>query len=154
MMLKIARFLSLFCVALTLGLAFCHVMEVAGKLRLGGAYWLTVQHNLYVAFGPPVGAGIEVAAVALTWLVALLVRHRRPAFAWTVAAGLCVTLGMVEWGLVMAPVNDALNAWTAATLPPDWTSYRNQWELGHALHAGLFALGFGALVIAILAEAP
>jgi hypothetical protein len=154
MTLRIARFLSLLCVALTLGLAFCHVMENAGKLRLGGADWLTVQHNLYVAFGPPVGAGIEVAAIALTWLVAILARHRRPAFAWTLAAALCVTLGMVAWGLIVAPMNEALNAWTAATLPADWTSYRNQWELGHAVHAGLFALGFGALVIAILAEAP
>ena len=49
MILKIVRFLNLLLVALTLGLTFCHVMEIPGKLRLSGAAWLTVQHNLYIA---------------------------------------------------------------------------------------------------------
>src|SRR3954447_3865402 len=40
MVLKVLRFVSLFLMALTLGLTFCHVMEIAGKLRLSGAEWL------------------------------------------------------------------------------------------------------------------
>lgn len=67
------RFGSLYLVALTLGLAFAHVLELPGKLRLGGADWLTVQHNLYVGFGTA-GAVVEVAAVLATWLAAYLVR--------------------------------------------------------------------------------
>jgi hypothetical protein len=31
---------------------------------------------------------------------------------------------------------------------------RNQWEIGHAIHAGFFGLGFSALVTALLAETP
>lgn len=152
--LRTFRFLSLLLVALTLGLAFCHVMEIPGKLRLAGPDWLRVQQNLYVAFGPPLGAGIEVAAIACTWLTALLTRHRRPAFAWTVAAGVAVTTGLALWGLVVAPVNTAVNGWTAATLPPNWTAWRFRWELGHAIHALCLALGFAALVAALLAETP
>src|SRR3954469_12240697 len=83
MVLKVLRFLSLLLVALTLGLTFCHVMEIAGKLRPSGAEWLTVQHNPYVAFGPALGAWIEVGAIVLTWSVAFLVRRRRPAAWWT-----------------------------------------------------------------------
>jgi len=93
-----------------LGLAFAHVMEIPGKLRLPGEVWLTIQQNLYVAFGPPLGAGIEVAAIALTWLTAALSRHRRPAFALSVAAGIAVTLGLALWGLVVAPANTTLSA--------------------------------------------
>lgn len=48
----------------------------------------------------------------------------------------------------------ALNAWAPETLPPDWAAWRNRWELGHTLHAGFFALAFGCLATAILAETP
>jgi hypothetical protein len=155
MTLRVVRFLALLCVALTLGLAFAHVLEIPGKLRLPGEVWLTVQQNLYVAFGPPLGAGIEVAAIALTWLAAVLGRRRRrPAFALSVAAGTAVTLGLASWGLVVAPANTVLSAWTAATLPPDWAAVRFRWELGHALHAACLAVGFSALLGAILAETP
>ncbi len=140
-------------VALTLGMTFCHVMEMPGKLRLDGATWLTVQHNLYVAFGT-VGAVIEVLAILLTWVVVAQARGRRSAFPWTVAAGLSVTAGLAVWIAVVAPVNAALSTWTPATLPPDWSSYRDRWEIGHALHAALLALGFGALVSALLVETP
>jgi hypothetical protein len=154
MALRVVRFLALLCVALTLGLAFAHVMEIPGKLRLPGEVWLIVQQNLYVAFGPPLGAGIEVAAIALTWLTAVLGRHRRPAFALSVAAGTAVTLGLAVWGLIVAPANTTLSAWTVATLPPDWAAVRFRWELGHALHAACLAVGFMALLGAILAETP
>jgi hypothetical protein len=43
MILNATRFLSLLLVALTLGMTFCHVMEIPGKLRLDGATWLIVQ---------------------------------------------------------------------------------------------------------------
>jgi hypothetical protein len=151
MTLKIIRYLSLLLVALTLGMTFAHVMEIPGKLRLDGATWLTVQHNLYVAFGI-VGAAIEVLAILLTWTLLLMVRQRRPAVWWTLAAAVCVTAGLADWFLLVAPMNAALSVWTPATLPADWTRYRDQWETGHAIHAGLFALGFSALVIALLAE--
>ncbi len=131
-------------------MTFCHVMEIPGKLRLGGAAWLTVQHNLYFAFGV-VGAAIELLSILLTWVVVFLVR-RRPAFFWTLGAALCVTAGLVGWFLMVAPMNAALSGWTAETLPADWTSYRNQWEAGHAMHAAFFGLGFSALVVALLAE--
>ena len=153
MALKVVRFINLLLVALTLGMTFCHVMEIAGKLRLDGAAWLTVQHNLYVAFGV-VGAAIEVLAIVLTWVTALMVRGRRPAARWTLAAAACVTAGLGVWFALVAPMNAALSGWTPETLPADWTSYRNQWEIGHAVHAALFGLGFGALVVALLAEIP
>jgi membrane associated rhomboid family serine protease len=153
-MLKLLRFLGLLLVALTLGLTWCHVLEIPGKLRLGGAEWLTVQHNLYIAFGPPVGAPIEVAAILLAWWVFVLVRRRWPAAGWTLAGAICTTLGLVVWFWLVAPMNAIIAGWTPQSLPPDWTAVRNQWEIGQAAHAALFGLGFGALVAALLAETP
>ena len=119
MSLHITRFLSLLLVALTLGMTFCHVLEIPGKLRFEGAAWLTVQQNLYVAFGV-VGAAIEVLSILLTWVVVVQVRSRRPAVYWTVGAALCVTIGLLAWAVLVAPINAALSGWTPATLPADW----------------------------------
>jgi hypothetical protein len=149
--MRAARFLSLYLVALTLGLAFAHMLELPGKLRLEGADWLTMQHNLYLGFGT-VGAGVELLAVLTAWLAAVLVRARRPAVGWTLAAALLVSAGLAAWFLLVAPMNEAMAARTPATLPPDWATVRNRWEAGHAVHAALFALGFAALLASVLAE--
>ena len=153
-MLKLRRFVDLLLVVLTFGMTWCHVVEIPGKLRLTGDQWLAVQHNLYVAFGPPFGAPIEVAAIVLTWCVFSLVRNRHPANRWTLAAALCTTAALAAWFLLVAPMNTILSGWTAQTLPPDWISVRNQWEFGHAVHSLLFLLGFGALVAGVLTETP
>ncbi len=128
--------MSLLLVALTLGMTFCHVMEMPGKLRLDAGTWLAGQQKLYVAFGT-VGAVIEVLAILLTWPVAVQVRHCQPAFRCTVAAGGYVSAGLAVWFALVAPVNNVLSGWTPAILPSDWSSYRDRWETGHAIHAAL-----------------
>jgi hypothetical protein len=136
------------------GLAFCHVMEIPGKLRLNGPEWLVVQQDLYVTFGAPIGAAIEVASILLTWILVFFVRSRRPAFYWTLVAAICVTAGLAAWFAVVAPMNAVFGAWTPDALPADWTRVRYRWELGHAIHAALFGFGFSALVVTLLVETP
>jgi len=154
MAVKILRFVGLLSVTLIFGLAFCHVMEIPGKLRLNGTEWLSVQQNLYVAFGFPLGAAIEILSIVLTWVLVFQVRLRRPAFYWTLAAAISVTAGLAAWFALVAPMNAVFGAWTADAIPADWTRIRDRWEIGHAVHAVLFALGFTSLVVAILAETP
>ncbi|HVO03383.1 MAG TPA: hypothetical protein VMT54_14350 [Candidatus Cybelea sp.] len=151
MLLKFVRFLNLLLVALTLGMTFCHALEYPGKLKLTGLEWLTVQHNIYIAFGV-VGAIIEVTAIATTWVVFGQLRGWKTARVLTLLAAVCGTAALGIWFAYVDPVNSALNAWTPETLPDNWTRFRDQWEAGHAVSAALFALAFGALVIAIMSE--
>ena len=65
-------------------------------------------------------------------------------------AAVCTTAGLVAWSLRVAPMNALLNGWTPATLPPDWTACRDQWELGHAIHAALFGVALVALLSAMV----
>lgn len=154
MLVKCVRFVTLLLVGLTLGLLWAHVLEWPGKLRLASSQWLAVQHNLYIAFGPPMGAPIEVASILLTWVLFWLVRRRRPAAWLTLAAAVCVTCGLAVWFWLVAPMNAVLNAWTPEALPVTWTDVRDQWETGQAIHAALFGAGFGALILALLVEMP
>jgi hypothetical protein len=151
MLLKLVRFFNLLLVALTLGMTFCHALEYPGKLKLTGAEWLTVQHNIYVAFGV-IGAIIEVTAILTTWIVFAQLRSWKLARVLTLLAALCVTAALGIWFAWVDPVNTALNAWTPETLPDNWTSFRDRWEAGHAASAVLFLLAFSALVVALLSE--
>ncbi len=151
--MKTLRFANLYLVALTLGLVFAHVMEIPGKLRLDGPTWLAVQHNLYVAFGL-VGAAIEILAILTSWILVVLLRGRGRTLTWTVVGAVAVSAELVDWFVLVSPANEVLNGWTAATLPADWTDIRNRWEIGHAIHFALFALGFGALLAAVIGETP
>jgi hypothetical protein len=151
MLLKFVRFVNLLLVALTLGMTFCHALEYPGKVRLTGPEWLTVQHNIYVAFGV-VGAVVEVTAIATTWIVFAQIRTWKASRVLTLLAALCTTAALAIWFGWVDPVNTALKAWTPETLPENWMSFRDQWEAGHAVSAVLFLLAFSALVVAILSE--
>lgn len=150
-MLKVIRFVNLLLVALTLGMTFSHALEYPGKAKLDGAEWLTVQHNVYLAFGV-VGAIIEVTAILTTWIVFAQIRSWKLARVLTLLAGLATTAALGIWFGWVDPVNTALKAWTPATMPDNWMSFRDRWEAGHAVSAILFGLAFSALVVAILSE--
>jgi hypothetical protein len=150
-MLKVLRFVNLLLVALTLGMTFSHALEYPGKAKLDGAEWLTVQHNVYLAFGV-VGAIIEVTAILTTWIVFAQIRSWKLARVLTLLAGLATTAALGIWFGWVDPVNTALKAWTPATMPDNWMSFRDRWEAGHAVSAILFGLAFSALVVAILSE--
>jgi H+/Cl- antiporter ClcA len=150
-MLKILRFVNLLLVALTLGMTFSHALEYPGKAKLDGVEWLTVQHNVYLAFGV-VGAIIEVTAILTTWIVFAQIRSWKLARVLTLLAGLATTAALGIWFGWVDPVNTALKAWTPETMPDNWMSFRDRWEAGHAVSAILFGLAFSALVVAILSE--
>jgi hypothetical protein len=132
-------------VALILGLAFAHLAELPGKLRLDGPTWLTVQQNLYIGFGR-LAAVAEPLGILMAWILVFMLRGYRSSFRLALLAAACTTVGLVEWALVVSPMNTLLNGWSVASLPPNWTACREQWELGHALHAILFGVAFCALL--------
>jgi hypothetical protein len=63
-----------------------------------------------------------------------------------VRAAVCLGAALVEFFLVVAPVNAAFAACTANTLPADWPDYRRQWKVGHAIGFGLALTAFCALL--------
>jgi hypothetical protein len=140
----IVPLLSLIFVVLTFGLTFAHVVEIVGKLRLDARDWLTVQQNLYVGFGP-IGATCELLAIAFTWQTVWQRRGGGSEARLTVIAAIAASVGLIVWALVVSPMNTTLSAWTPESIPPDWTSVRNRWELGHAVQAVLYAIAFISL---------
>ena len=148
-LLRFLLFIDLLLIALVFGLAFAHAMELPGKLQLNGPVWLTVQRTLYNSFGPFASVA-EPLGIGLAWILAMLLRHETPAGRLVLLAAVCSSAGLIDWLIVVSPMNALTNSWTPATLPPDWMATRNRWELGHVGHAILFGAAFCALAWAML----
>jgi hypothetical protein len=156
MLLKVTRFVAILLAALTLGLSFCHLMQLPSRLGWDQYLWVgsTVQGGLYAMFGS-VGAALFIATVIVLGLLAFFLReHGRPGYALTLAAALLFVLALVLWGILVYPVNVELAKWVNGPVPADWTSYRARWEWGHAVIACVELLGFAALVWSVLEDTP
>jgi hypothetical protein len=154
MLLKGTRFAAMMLAALTLGLGFCHLMQLPSRLGWDQYLWVgsTVQGGLYAAFGS-VGAVIFLATVIVLALNAYFTReHGRPGFRLALIAALLFAAALVLWWVLVYPVNVELAKWVNGPVPSDWTDYRARWEWGHAIIALVELLGFAALIAAVLAD--
>lgn len=156
MALKSTRFAALMLAALTLGLAFCHLMQLPSRLGWDQYLWVgsTVQGGLYAMFGS-VGAVIFVATIIALGLNTYFVReHGRPGFSLALAAAALFALAMALWWVLIYPVNVELAKWVDGPVPSDWTEYRASWEWVHAVIALVEFAGFAALIGSVLADTP
>jgi hypothetical protein len=155
-MLKTIRFIAIMLAALTLGLGFCHLMQLPARMAWDQYLWVgsTVQGGLYAMFGS-VGAIIFVGAViALGLLTYFVHEHRRPGFQLALTAALLFALAMLLWWGLVYPANVQLASWVNGEVPPDWTDWRDRWEWGHAVIALVELAGFAALIGSVLADTP
>lgn len=147
------RFVTLTLAALTMGMAFSHVLEMPVKLAYSGPHWLLLQQTLYGNFRA-LGALIDVCAVACAVVLTFAVRGRHPALRWTLLGTICLVGAHATWWAAVVPVNAQIAQYTAQTLPSDWPQLRLHWEYAHAMRAVLHAAALGALLASVLAETP
>ena len=121
-----------------------HVLELPSKLTLDGPLWLAIQQHLYRGWGAAFGP-VEIAVLVLTGVLladSWRTGTRRP----YIIAVVCYAAMIAVFFIFNAPVNEALNGWTATTLPTDWDAYRLRWEVGHAIAAALSVIAFVTLL--------
>lgn len=152
-LIKTWQFFTIIFVALSMGMAFSHLLEMPAKMTYNGALWLKLLQTLYWGYGT-IGAVIEVLAVITSIVLVFLVRHRPVVFRWTLLGAFCMVLAHVCWWIWVHPVNTTLIPLTPNTLPVNWKNLRDQWEYTHALRAVLQIIALVAIVISILIEVP
>jgi len=135
----------------TLG-PIAHLLELPSKLTLDGALWLSIQQNLYRGWGTLFGP-VEIAALLCSLALFLWTKGDRGHRNGYLIAVVCYLSMIAYFFLFNDVVNQALNHWTAATLPHDWTRYRLKWETGHALAALFSVVAFVVLLQAYIREA-
>jgi hypothetical protein len=154
MFLKTIRFVAIMLAALTLGLGFCHLMQLPSRMGWDQYLWVgsTVQGGLYNLFGS-IGAVVFAATVIALALLAYFVReHERPGFRLALIAAILFALALMLWWVLVYPVNVELAKWVNGPVPADWTDYRSRWEWGHAIISLVELLGLAALIASVLAD--
>ena len=157
--------ITVFLVALVMGLALAHALEFPGKMRLGREQYMTTQTIYYPGF--TIGGVGEVLGIITTLVLVLLTPRNNPAFWWTVVAFIAVTATHLVFWVITQPVNrywvsqmklpnaaqhffsvDAGNR-QAKGLQEQWEALRNRWEYSHVTRAILAGVGLIALTIAV-----
>jgi hypothetical protein len=137
-----------------MGMAFSHALELIPKMRYDASLYLTLQRTLYPLFGAPMGAAIEVGAVAGSVILAFLARRRRNAFALTMTAAICMLAAHAIWWLWVNPANVAMFGMTIRNPPQDWRTWRDQWEYAHLARFALEFISFTVLLLSVIRETP
>ena len=132
------RLLTVVSVAFCLIPAGAHFFELANKMSLSTAEYMTAQ-KIYAGWSF-FGLAIT-AAIVLTLTHTLMVRAERTAFLLSLAALVCLGVTQVIFWTFTYPMNVATSNWTIT--PQDFEAARRQWEYSHAVNA---VLTFVALV--------
>lgn len=144
---KTIYFIALFFVAVALGPALAHLLELPNKINLSREEYLTVQ-QIYRGWAL---LGIVVFGALLSTLaLTITLRHQRNAFIFALIAFLCIVGTQIVFWTYTYPANQATNNWTM--LPENWSDLRRQWEYSHATSAGLNLVALVAMILSVLAR--
>jgi hypothetical protein len=141
---------SLLLVALTMGSLYAHVLEIGPKLHYPPELYLRLNNSLYAWYGPPLGAAIQIGALAATGILVWLVRRLRRVRLFTTAALVLQAAALGNYFARVEPVNVHFRALSPGEVPSDFLALRAQWEYGHALDFALFTVAFVLLVSALM----
>lgn len=137
--------MTLLFVALSLGLEFAHVLEWGPKTDYSGRLYVRLQESLYVWFGY-LGSVLYILAILSTIVLALSLRSHHRARWYTAGAAGLEMIALIVFFAVIYPVNQRFPVHGNGTVPTDWTSLRDRWELGHTIGFALFTTSFLLLV--------
>jgi TRAP-type C4-dicarboxylate transport system permease small subunit len=142
MALRIAQFLALVLMAISLVPGGAHLFEMAHKLALSQEEYLIVQRIYagWALFAIPI-----FGALLATTLVAFLIRRQKAAALLAAFAPVSIAAFFAVFFTWTFPVNQATANWTQPTA--DWAELRLAWEYSHAVNALILFAGFCTLVV-------
>jgi hypothetical protein len=150
--LNAVRFSSIMTVALTMTAAVAHLMELPAKMQYEPPLYVRLHRTLYPTFGKTAGPA-EAAAVASTAALAWMAqRQHRRSSGLTVTAAACLAAAHGIFWRVVQPANIEMVRWPLDAIPQGWASWRNRWEYGHAVRAGLVTTALAALTWSVLRD--
>jgi uncharacterized membrane protein len=107
--------------------------------------FLEIGHTMIANLGGPMSVLMPAALLSSLMLLIVLFRQRRAAaFNLALVSLVLMALALVVTLAVNVPIDGEISGWTVNTLPSDWTTIRDRWELYHSIRTfvSLGALGF------------
>jgi len=141
---------SIMVTAVTMSAAVAHLMEMPAKMRYERELYVRLHRTLYPTFGTTAGPAEALAVASTAALAWRAQRNHCPSSRLTVVAAACLAAAHGMFWRVVQPANVEMMRWPLDAIPRDWATWRNRWEYGHAVRAGLVTAGLGALTWAVL----
>jgi hypothetical protein len=140
-------FSTIMSTAFTMAAAVAHVMELPAKMRYEPRLYVRLHRTLYPNFGRTAGPAEALAVISTNLFAWWTRRHRPEAFPHAAVAAACLTAAHGIFWSVVQPVNVEMMRWPLDAIPENWTNWRDRWEYGHAVRAGLVTAALGALAL-------
>ena len=102
--------------------------------QLSGETFVAVGHQMIRNLGTPMAILLPLSLLSALVTLALARQEGQAAAFWWLAAGFLLMVAVLVVTLaVEVPIDNRIQAWTAATLPADWRAIQARWELGHTI---------------------
>ena len=145
MALLSVRLLAIVFSALALIAPAAHLFELANKIAMTKADYFVVQ-GIYRGWW--LAGGFLLAAFVANVGLAVATRHQAWACRMAVTAAILIVANLTIFFVWTQPANAATQNWTIQ--PENWEAMRRQWEISHAINAGVMFAAFVASVLAAL----
>jgi len=153
--------ITVFLVAIAMGLSLAHALEYPGKMRLSREHYLATQTIYYPGF--TIGGVFEALGVLAALALVLVMPQGSTPFWWSLAGFLALTVMHAVFWIITQPVNrywaSNLKLSTAgqrffgaseSLRTDDWERLRNRWEYSHIVRSVFAAIGLICVTIAIV----
>ncbi len=156
MVLKVARFVNLFLVALLAGLLVGVFIVERALLEVSASVYTAVQKPKHEVFEPIMPVFNTLVIVSGLPVVLLLIRDRKTwVFGLTAIGVLCTIALTTTTLLVNVPINsEIINTWSVDNPPAYWEQVRDRWNLFHAIRTVLAIMALLCLLLAELLPQP
>lgn len=157
---RVAKVTTIVLFALVMGVFWGTWFSLSRTMsQLSAPAFVAVGHQMIHNLGVPMAILLPLALLSALVTGALLWRGRGAAFWWLLAGFILMVAALVITLAVEVPIDNQIQAWTAATLPGDWRQIQSRWELFHAIRtfasiAAVAAVTISAVVTARPARPP
>jgi uncharacterized membrane protein len=132
---RVAQVVTIVLFALVMGVfwgTWCSLSRTMDQLS--AETFVAVGHQMIHNLGTPMAILLPLALLSALITLALARQDGHRAAFWWLAAGFVLMVAVLVVTLaVEVPIDNRIQAWTAATLPADWRSIQSRWELWHTI---------------------
>jgi anthrone oxygenase-like protein len=150
--LRLTLFVHVFLFALVVGVFWGTWFSLSRSMSsITPSTFLEVGHTMIDNLGGAMAVLMPMTLISALPVLFMLYRlHRRASFSLIIVGVALLVVALVITLSVNVPIDYAINRWTVDTLPSDWTSIRNRWEVYHAARTFVSLAGFGSALAAVL----
>jgi uncharacterized membrane protein len=152
---RVAQVVTIVLFALVMGVFWGTWFSLSRTMdQLSPETFVAVGHEMIQNLGTPMAILLPFALLsALTTLVLARQEGHAAAFWWLLTGFLLMVAALVATLAVLVPIDNRIEAWTAATLPTDWRSIQSRWELWHTIRTFLSIAAVVAVTISAVVTA-